>query len=137
MMENKDFKELKEEISLNKKLIEDLKGKLVSKEEELRTMNDAREKDAELLKKKENDIERVKNQMIDTTVKMKNLKKGKETEILDAVAKSSEWAINQAKFLVPEQDSSAMDLTKVVFKDMCADDDAAAEEKEGENGADE
>ncbi|QHO00299.1 uncharacterized protein DS421_13g405340 [Arachis hypogaea] len=59
---------------------------------------------------------------------MKPMESNRETNILDVFAKGFELAVTQAKFLAPDGDFTAMDLSKVVQDRLLEDDEEAAEE---------
>ncbi|XP_016178020.1 uncharacterized protein LOC107620361 [Arachis ipaensis] len=125
---SEESNKLNEELKSKKSVIAELEARLVEKEKELTSVKDKYDKEADMLKKKSAELSSMQEQMIEATMKMKELEKGKQTEILDAFVEGFERAILQVKFLLPGQDLSQMDPRKIVRDGSLVDDEEIVED---------
>lgn len=119
---------LKGQLESKESVLSKLKKELDVVKEELRLEKENHERDVETLRKKENDLSIMSEQMIEVTLKMKKMEASREAEILDAFAEGFERAVTQAKFMVPDGNFTAMDPSKVVREGHLVDDEEVAEE---------
>lgn len=122
--------ELKEQLLLKETSIVELKKKLSEVENELKVQKECYKEISGLLKKKENDLSSLSTQVVEVSAKMKDLENRREGDVLDAFAEGFQRAVNQARFLCPEEDFSAMDPGKVIRDGNLVDDE---EEEGGDN----
>nr|XP_025661209.1 uncharacterized protein LOC112756804 [Arachis hypogaea] len=128
LSEASNIAKLKEQLMLSEASAKDLKKKLSETESELKVEKECHERISALLKEKENDLSSINDRLTELSVKMKKFEENKQGDILDAFAEGFERAVNQAKFLVPGGDFSAMDPAKVIQGDKLIDDEEVVEE---------
>ncbi|XP_020959131.1 uncharacterized protein LOC110262760 [Arachis ipaensis] len=120
--------DLKGQLETKETMLAELKKELSSTKEKLKLEKEEHERAIESLGKKESELTTMGEQIVEVTLKLKQIESSREADILDAFAEDFERAVIQAKFLCPGGEFTAMDPSKIVRNGQLVDDEEVAEE---------
>ncbi|XP_072054488.1 uncharacterized protein [Arachis hypogaea] len=120
--------ELKGQLETKENMLAELEKELAAVKEKLKVEKEKHQSVSEALEKKKGELTSMSEQIVEVTMKLKQMESSRQTDVLDAFAEGFERAVIQAKFLFPGSNFTAMDPSKVVRNGKLVDDEDEAEE---------